>query len=260
MAQTEFVNPIATPYDNITTVHTDTYPYIDSTDVDLSGKTVFIAGASRGLGRAMSISFAQAGTSRIAIGARGDMSELETAMKEAAAKAGKNEPTILRVKLDISDEASVADAAITIEAKFGDLDILLNNAGVMESMAPLGDSKVDDWWRTWNVNVRGPYLAMRAFLPLMMRNHSTTNPAAIINTGSVGAWLTGPNLSAYQTTKLAVLRLTDHVNAEYRDKGILAYCFHPGNSLTDMAGDIMTGAEEEKDWIEKSKWSHSASL
>ena len=88
------------------------------------------------------------------------------------------------------------------------------------------------WWETWNVNLKGPYLMTRAFLPLMLKGGDKT----IISTSSVGAHLISPTLSAYQPTKLALLRLMQFVSEEYKDQGVLTYCIHPGNIPTDMIG------------------------
>lgn len=76
-------------------VHNDTYPAIDPTQHDLAGKAVFISGATRGIGRATSISFAKAGASFIAIGARSDLKPTETAIKEAAKATRRSEPKVL---------------------------------------------------------------------------------------------------------------------------------------------------------------------
>ena len=99
-------------------------------------------------------------------------------------------------------------------------------------MKSITESDPDHWWNTWIVNVRGPYLMTRAFLPLLLRG----GEKQIINVSSVGAFIVMPNLSAYQPSKLAVLRFSDFVDAEYRDQGVLVYSVHPGSVPTDMVG------------------------
>lgn len=215
-------------------VHNDTYPAIDSAKADLSGKVVFVTGASRGLGKAIAISFAKAGASMIAISARSDLSSTVREMKTAAATVGRPEPTILPLKFDISDRKSVDDAAGELKKNFGHVDIVINNAGIF-SAGLIADSDPDEWWRVWQVNLMGPYLVARAFIPLLLEGSSKT----IVTVSSVGALLTVPGLSAYQTSKLAVLRLAEFIDAEYGSKGILAYCIHPGNIPTDIIpGDV----------------------
>ncbi|KAI6087145.1 hypothetical protein F4821DRAFT_269670 [Hypoxylon rubiginosum] len=237
-------NPLEGPadYDMTSVVHNDTYPAIDSSKADLSGKVVFINGASRGLGKAMSVSFAKAGASKIAIGARGDLSTTEKAMKAAAASAGRPEPTILLVKFDVTDYKSVDEAAAQVKKNFGHVDIVINNAGKIGS-GQIADSDPDEWWKVWQVNLGGPYLVSRAFIPLLLEGSDKT----IITVSSVGAHLIGPGMSAYQASKLAVLRLSEFIVAEYGDTGVLAYCIHPGNIPTDMLTDF-TGTTEISDF------------
>ncbi|KAI1417108.1 NAD(P)-binding protein [Hypoxylon sp. FL1857] len=225
-------NPLEGPgdYDMTSIVHSDTYPAIDSAKADLSGKAVFITGASRGLGRAMSISFAKAGASMIAIGARSDLSTTISRMKAAAASVGRPEPTILPLKLDVSDRKSVDEAADEVNREFGYVDIVINNAGILGAGFNLiADSDPDDWWNVLRVNLVGPYLVARAFILLLLKGNLKT----IVTVASVGAHLKTRGLSSYQGSKLAVLRLMEHIVAEHGDKGILAYSIHPGNIATD---------------------------
>ena len=216
-------------------MHNDTYQAIDSSKANLRGKNVFICGASKGIGRAITLSFAKAGASCIAIGARSDQITLAKDIEDAAVAAKKLAPRILQIKLDVTDEKSVERAAADIEKEFGRLDILIHNAGVLGNPAPIGDSDPENWWKTWDVNLRGPYLVTRAFLPLMLRE----GDKQIVNVSSVGAHLTSPGLSSYQTSKLALLRFTEFVVSEYGDKGVLAFSIHPGNILgTDIIEEV----------------------
>ena len=227
-------NPLAAPGDDFTsTIHTDPYPAIDPAKADLTGKAVLLLGASRGIGASIATSFAKSGASQIAIGARSDLSNIEAQMLAAAKELNRPAPQILRLKIDMTSQASLEAAAQKVEQAFGRLDILINNAGILGKQKIL-DSDPDEWWQIWNVNVRGPYLATRAFLPLLLRTEDGSK--TIVNTGSVGAWIAGPGLSAYQNSKLAVLRFADFVNAEYGEQGVLCYTVHPGNVLTDIVG------------------------
>lgn len=85
---------------------------------------------------------------------------------------------------------------------------------------------------TVNVNLRGPYLITRACLSLLLESDLKT----LVTVSSVGAHCVGPTLSAYQTSKLAVLRFTQFVAAEYAEQGIIAISVHPGNMLTEIVG------------------------
>lgn len=226
-------NPLEGPGDFITDpVHSDTYQAIDSSQVNIHGKAVFISGASKGIGRSIALSFAKAGASCIAVGARSDMTALENELHEAARSAQKSAPKVLQIKLDVTSRESIDRAAATVEKEFGKIDIVVNNAGILGQKQMIADSDPDEWWNTWVVNLRGPYLITRAFLPLMLKGGDKT----FVTISSVGAHLSNPTLSDYQPSKLAVLRFTEFIAAEYGSQGVLAYAIHPGNVPTDILG------------------------
>ncbi|KXX79161.1 Oxidoreductase UcpA [Madurella mycetomatis] len=218
-------------YEVTTRVHNDTYPEIDPRLANLSGKAVFITGGSRGLGRSMALSFAKAGASKIAVGARSRLDGLEDDIKQ---NSSSSPPEFLAVKLDVADEASVAAAAAEVEAKFGKLDVLINNAGTLGKYGLIAESDPDTWWEVLNVNLRGAYLVTRAFLPLLLK--AGPDEKYIVNVCSGGAHLTNPTLSAYQVSKSALLKFTVLTNVEYASRGVIAFAIHPGNVPTDIMG------------------------
>lgn len=119
------------------TIHRDTYPYIKPEQFDLTGRAVLITGASKGIGRETALSYARAGASFIAIGARSSLDSLKGEIEAAAEQAGKKAPKILALQLDVADQASVEQAAKETESAFGRLDILVNNAGFLEPVSKL---------------------------------------------------------------------------------------------------------------------------
>jgi NAD(P)-dependent dehydrogenase (short-subunit alcohol dehydrogenase family) len=214
-------------------VHSDTYPAIDPKNFNLKGKAVLITGASRGYGQAMCAAFARAGTSRFIVASRSDMSATAEAIKSAAKETGHPEPEVLTIKTDVGVPESVDALAQKIDEAFGYIDIVINNAAFMK-MVSMPESEPADWLQTLTANVFGPYLIARAMAPLLVKSELKT----IINISSVGAHLVSPTLSAYQISKLAVVRLTEFISVEYADKGIISYCVHPGNSPSEMLGGI----------------------
>ncbi|KAF2795757.1 oxidoreductase-like protein [Melanomma pulvis-pyrius CBS 109.77] len=224
--------PYANNGTNFVAAHSDTYPAIDPTKADLSGKYVLITGASKGVGKAAAISYAQAGASGIAIGARSPLEQVSQQMLAAAKKAGRNPPNIVTLQLDVTSGASVSAALAQVSAAFsGRLDILINNAGYLSPFAPIADTDPDDWWRDWEVNVKGVYLMTRAFIPLLARSAART----VVNITSIGAHVPVPGASAYAPAKLAVLRFSEYINSDHAAEGILAFSVHPGGVKTELA-------------------------
>lgn len=233
MSQHPFSKKSSNGSDFTPTIHHDTYQDINPTQFDLTNRAVLVTGASKGIGLALAASFAKAGASFIAIAARGSLDDTEKAIQNGAKEAGRPQPQILKLKLDVSDERSVEAAANEIEAKFGRLDILMNNAGYLEPFVPITESKIATWWQTWEVNIKGVYLVTRALLPILIK--TSDGLKTILNTSSIGAQLVNPGASGYQTTKLAVTRLSEFIDIEYRPQGILCFSVHPGAVPTELA-------------------------
>jgi NAD(P)-dependent dehydrogenase (short-subunit alcohol dehydrogenase family) len=154
-------------------------------------------------------------------------------IKSAAKEAKRESPKVLPLQLDVTDRKSVEDAAERIKKEFGRLDILINNAGYLESFIPIADSDPLEWWHSWTVNMNGVYLVTRSCLPLLLNTEGGLK--TILNVSSIGALRTRPGASAYQTAKLALLRFGQFLNAEYGSQGLLSYGIHPGGVLTELA-------------------------
>jgi NAD(P)-dependent dehydrogenase (short-subunit alcohol dehydrogenase family) len=189
-------------------------------------------GASKGIGLSIAKSFAQAGASHIAIGARSNLTSAKEAVLKEAADAKRSTPQVLCVQIDVTSQKSTEEAAALVEEGFGKLDILLINAGILGTPALIADSNPELWWETWNVNLKGAYLVSRALLPLMLKGGDKT----IVTTSSVAAHCISPAFSAYQPSKLAVTRFMEFVSKEYASQGVVAFSIHPGNIPTDIVG------------------------
>jgi NAD(P)-dependent dehydrogenase (short-subunit alcohol dehydrogenase family) len=196
----------------VKTLHTDTYPAIDPKQWNMHGKVVAITGASKGIGRAMAISYAQAGASGIAILARSSsgLSETSDAVHEAAKLAGHEAPKVVQIVADVTDETLVASAAHRVESSFGKLDILINNAAYLDGWKVIGESDPEDWWKSFVVNVKGTYLVTKTFLPLLIK--SRDGMKTIVNVASIGANLLSHGGSGYQvrTQLIGFTPCTEH--------------------------------------------------
>lgn len=208
--------------------HTDTYPAISSNNGSHKGRCVFISGASKGIGRATAISYARAGASHIAIAARSSLDEVEKDMR-----AVSTQPlTVLKLSLDVTDTNAVKEAARkTLEAFDGRLDVLINNAGALETWVKVDKSDPIAWWSVWEANMKGVYLLTHELLPAILKSDLKW----IINVSSAGALLTVPGASSYQVSKFAVLRFTEFLAVEYGAEGLTAIAVHPGSVRTELA-------------------------
>jgi NAD(P)-dependent dehydrogenase (short-subunit alcohol dehydrogenase family) len=197
----------------------------------MTGKTILITGASKGIGRAAASSYAKAGASNIIIGARSPLDDTKREVLSAAKEAGRPVPEVLTLELDVSDQASVEAAARRVEQQHKSLDVLVNNAGYLEPWDSVAESDPARWWMSWQVNVLGTYLMCRSFLPLLLASELKT----VLNVVSSGAHRLSPGASAYQTAKLAVCRFSEFLMVENGEKGLIAISVHPGGVPTELA-------------------------
>ncbi|MCE8535245.1 SDR family oxidoreductase [Ruegeria pomeroyi] len=192
---------------------------------DLTGQTVVITGASRGIGAATARHFAGLGA-QVALLAR-DGAALE-------ALAGDIGNQALALPCDMGDWAAVAAAVAATEARFGPIHVLINNAGLIDPIARLADSDPKDWGRVVDVNLKGVYHGLRAVLPGML----ATGGGTVLNLSSGAATSALEGWSHYCATKAAVLALTRCADREYRDQGIRVIGLSPGTVATGMQVQI----------------------
>ncbi|KZT69455.1 putative oxidoreductase [Daedalea quercina L-15889] len=222
--------------DFVPTSHHDTYPAVDPSKANMNGKVVLVTGASKGIGKALALSLVQAGVSGLALLARSDLTAVKAAC-EAAQRPGQS-LKVLTIAADCTRTADIIAAAKQVKDTFGKLDILINSAGYMEEVTTILDSDPEDWWKSWEVNVRGTYEVVRAFLPLLIESGGDK---IIVNMTSVAAHFPNGLSAGYKMNKLAVLRFTELIMAEYGDKGVLAFAVQPGAIPTDMGNKLPEG-------------------
>lgn len=185
---------------------------------------MLITGANGGVGRAVVQSYARSGASHIGLGVRRrDVSDLVDAVKAAAAQGGHPEPTVTVLLIDLNDRASLTTAAEQLEREWGRLDIVICNAGYLPPWLPLLEGDEDEYWRAWEINIRGTYWMAKAFLPLLLRCGGDKTFVAI---SSLGAHILTPGASSYQTSKFAVCRFVEFLMADYGDQvSTVEWCF-----------------------------------
>lgn len=143
------------------------------------------------------------------------------------------------VKCDVSDDPSVRAAIAAVTAKFGRLDIVVNNAGI-GAQGTVEDNHDDEWHRVWDINVLGMVRVSRAALPFLRDSPA----AAIVNTCSIAATAGLPQRALYSATKGAVLSLTQAMAADHIREGIRVNCVNPGTADTPWIGRLLDSAPD----------------
>ncbi|MBM7714648.1 3-oxoacyl-[acyl-carrier protein] reductase [Bacillus thermophilus] len=203
---------------------------------NLQGKNALITGAGRGIGRATAIAFAKEGIHVGLIGKTFD--NLEKVAKELEAY----EVNVTVAVADVSDHDSVMAAVDHVKSELGPIDILINNAGIAK-FGKFLDLTPEEFKRIIDVNVMGMYYVTRAVLPDMIERQS----GDIINISSTAGQKGGPVMSAYSTSKFAVLGLTESLMYEARKHNIRVTALTPSTVATDLAfAENLTDGNPEK--------------
>ena len=193
--------------------------------MNVAGKTVVITGASRGIGTEAARVFAAAGAN-VALIARGS-----DAIEKLATEIGEQ---AIALSCDVASYASVEDAIAKAKETFGSVDILINNAGVIEPISHLASADPDEWGTVIDINLKGVFNGMRAVLPMMIASGggSILTISSGAAHGHVEAW------SHYCASKAAVKMLTECVHKENGADGIRAIGLSPGTVATQMQIEI----------------------
>lgn len=192
-----------------------------NTEIDLTAKTAIVTGASRGIGKAAALRLAAAGA---------NVALLARSTREIEATAAEIGPRAMARACDVSDGASVAEAAAAVTARWGGTDILVNNAGLIEPIARIEDTDPAAWHQVIAVNLMGPLYAIRAVLPGM----KARGGGVIINISSGAATNAMEGWSHYCASKAGLLMLTQCVHKEEAESGVRCVGLSPGTVATDM--------------------------
>ena len=192
---------------------------------DLTGQTALITGASRGIGAETARAFAAAGATLCLIARSADE------LKAVATELGTQ--TLVQT-CDISDYTSVSAAVDATIKTFGQLEIVINNAGAIEPISHLSSVDPDGWDKVIDVNLKGVFYAMRAALPHMLGRGSGT----IITVSSGAAHNPVEAWSHYCASKAGAAMLTECLHLENGASGIRAMGMSPGTVATQMQRDI----------------------
>lgn len=193
--------------------------------IDLSGKTAFVTGGSRGIGRSIAEVLVDCGAN-VAITARGQQDLDETVAALEARRSG----SVLGLRSDVSEQSQVAKAVADTVSRFGALHLAVNNAGVAGEPGLLHQTGAANWRRVMGVNLDGVAWAMMAEIEAMLR----AGGGAIVNIASVEAHTILKQFPAYVASKHALIGLTKATAADYADLRIRINSVSPGVIRTPL--------------------------
>ncbi len=202
--------------------------------VDLSGKTALVTGASRGIGKSIALALAAAGA-KVALVARSEAKLAETAAEITAAGG-----TAAVYPCDVTDSAASAKVIETMVADWGQIDILVNNAGITrDTLIPrMSDEEWDDVIAT---NLRSVFLFTRAAIQEMMRKRT----GRIINISSVSGIMGNPGQANYSASKAGIIGFTQTVAREIAGRKVTVNAICPGFIATEMTDALGPAVQDE---------------
>ena len=189
----------------------------------MRGKVVMVTGASQGLGRALTLAFAREGANLVINSRNADSLDPVAEEVEAAGAA-----EVLAVPGDVSRTTHVeilVDAAVE---RFGRIDVLVNNAGLLGPRVPIAEYPEDEWRKVLEANLTGPFLLAKAVVPHMPEGGSIVNVTSGVSIEGRPRW------GAYSVSKFGVEGLTQILAAELEERGIRVNSVDPGGMRTEM--------------------------
>ncbi|WP_067670891.1 SDR family NAD(P)-dependent oxidoreductase [Nocardia miyunensis] len=198
----------------------------------LDGKVAIVTGAGRGLGRAMAQALCEAGAAvTVASRTSADLDEFVAAQKDSGRSA-------LACATDVTDEQAVESLIASTVERFGRLDILVNNSGIVATR-PLLDQEPDEWDRVLATNLRGTYLTTRAAGRHLVAQRS----GKVINIASNFAFQGVANHAAYSSSKAAVVGFTRSMAIEWARYGVQVNAIAPGYFATSLNAELRGDAD-----------------
>ena len=202
-------------------------------------RTALVTGASRGIGRALAVGLARAGLDVAVLARDGD--RLADVAREIE---GLGRRTAVAVA-DVTDAAAVDRAVADVDNALGSIDLLVNNAGRIDTEVPLWEADRDEWWAVMETNVRGPFLLARAVVPGMLARGG----GRVIDLNSGAGTRDSADATAYYASKTALFRIGGGLHEAGFAHGLRAFELAPGVVDTDMTRS-MRSHEDRTEWTD----------
>jgi NAD(P)-dependent dehydrogenase (short-subunit alcohol dehydrogenase family) len=202
-------------------------------DVDVPGRVAVVTGAGSGIGAAIAVALLERGW-RVALAGR-----REDRLRATAARSGEPEDRVLTVPADVASEESVGALFGAVRDAWGRLDLLVNNAGIFGTPAPLEDLPPEQWRAVIDTNLTGAFLCAQQAFRIM--KEQDPQGGRIINNGSLSAHTPRPRTVAYTASKHAMTGLTKALSLEGRPYRIACGQIDIGNAATDMTSTFGQG-------------------
>ncbi len=197
----------------------------------LEGKVALVTGAGSGIGRASAVLFAAEGAEVVVVDIKGAGDTVAAIEADGGAA--------LALTTDVADEDAVAEMAAAALERFGRVDVLMNNAGILDAYEPAADTSTETWNRVLGVNIFGQFFTSRALIPQMLER----GDGAIINVASTAGLNGGNGGAAYTTSKHAVIGFTRQLCFDYARKGLRCNVICPGAVESGMTKEIFASPD-----------------
>src|ERR687893_2355870 len=188
----------------------------------LEGKVALITGASQGLGRALALAYAEAGA-RVVMNSRS-----EESLRPVAEEAVSSGAEVLAIAADVSRSADAERLVGAAVERFGHIDVLVNNAGLLGPRVAIEEYPEDEWRRVIDANLTGPFLVSKAVIGHMPEGGSIVNVVSGVSVEGRAEW------GAYSVSKFGVEGLTQILASELQERGIRVNAVDPGGMRTEM--------------------------